>query len=211
MRAILDAAAEAGLPFHIHAIEHDTAELYLDLIESIAKTRNIRPLRWTLAHVWTLSPDQLIRLRNLGMNVALQSGSSFDATRVRIAGDAGFTMPPLKMVQESGLPWGLGTDATVVGQVNPFITLGWAATGTMPSGRLVNKTPVTREQALIAHTRANAYLAFRENSLGSIQAGKLADLVVLDRDYLTVPSEQLFEIRPVATIVGGKLVYGELD
>jgi predicted amidohydrolase YtcJ len=51
----------------------------------------------------------------------------------------------------------------------------------MPSGRLVNNTPITREQALIAHTRANAYLAFRENSLGSIQAGKLADLVVLDR------------------------------
>ena len=58
------------------------------------------------------------------MNVALQSGSSFDATRLRTAGDAGLAMPPLKMVQDSGLPWGLGTDATVVGQINPFITHG---------------------------------------------------------------------------------------
>jgi predicted amidohydrolase YtcJ len=211
MRAIFDAAAETGLAFHMHAIEHDTAGLYLDLIEQVAKARNIRALRWTLAHVWTLSPDQIVRLRNLGMNVALQSGSSFDATRLRTAGDAGLAMPPLKMVQDSGLPWGLGTDATVVGQVNPFITLAWAATGTMPSGRRVNNTPVAREQALIAHTRANAYLAFRENSLGSLQAGKLADLVVLDRDYLTVPADQLFAIRPVATMVGGRLVHGTLD
>jgi predicted amidohydrolase YtcJ len=85
------------------------------------------------------------------------------------------------------------------------------ASGLAPSGRLVNNMPVAREQALIAHTRANAYLAFRENSLGSIQAGKLADLVVLDRDYLTVPADQLFAIRPVATIIGGRLVYGAFD
>ena len=170
-----------------------------------------RPLRWTIAHAWTISADQIARLRNLGMNLALQSGSSFDATRIRVAGDAGYTMPPLKMVQDSGLPWGLGTDASVVGHVNPFITLGWASTGTMPSGRLVNRTPVTREQALIAHTRANAYLVFRENSLGSIQAGKLADIVVLDRDYLTVPAAEIFRIQPVATMVGGKVVFGSLD
>ena len=69
------------------------------------------------------------------------------------------------------------------------------------------KYPISREDALIAHTRRNAYFFFRENDLGSIQAGKLADIVVLDRDYLTVPADQIKDIKPVMTIVGGRIVY----
>ena len=67
-----------------------------------------------------------------------------------------------------------------------------------------------RDRALVAHTRSNAWLMFRENHLGSIRQGLLADMVVLDRDYLTVPEEQIKDIRPVATIVGGDVVYGAL-
>jgi predicted amidohydrolase YtcJ len=211
IRRLFDAAAERGFPFHIHAIEHDTIDVYLDAIEEVAKTRNIRPLRWTIAHAWTISPDQIVRMRRLGLTLALQDGSSFDASRVRLAGESGYAMPPLAEIADSGLPWGLGTDATVVGQLDPFITLGWAVTGTMPSGRTTNKMPVSREAALIAHTRTNAYLLFRENALGSIEPGKLADLVVLDRDYLTVPAAEIFAIKPAATMVGGKLVFGGFD
>ena len=54
---------------------------------------------------------------------------------------------------------------------------------------------VTREEALIAHTRSNAYLFFQEDSLGSLEVGKQADLVVLDRDYLTVPAAEIKDIR----------------
>ena len=63
------------------------------------------------------------------------------------------------------------------------------------------------EEALIAHTRSNAYLFFRENDLGSIQAGRFADMVVIDKDYLTVPAEQIKDITSVMTIVGGRIVY----
>ena len=61
---------------------------------------------------------------------------------------------------------------------------------------------------MIAHTRKNAYFVFQEDNLGSIQAGKLADLVVLDRDYLTVPADQIKDIQPVMTMVSGRFVYG---
>ena len=60
---------------------------------------------------------------------------------------------------------------------------------------------------MIAHTRKNAYFLFQENNLGSIQPGKLADMVVIDRDYLTVPADQIKDIKPVMTIVGGRPVY----
>jgi predicted amidohydrolase YtcJ len=77
----------------------------------------------------------------------------------------------------------------------------------MVGGRSVTHQTLSREEALIAHTRKNAYLVFQENNLGSIQAGKLADLVVLDRDYLTIPTDQIKDIQPVLTMVGGRVVY----
>ena len=89
----------------------------------------------------------------------------------------------------------------------PFTTLDFAVTGRMAGGVKVMRQTITREDALIAHTRKNAYFIFQEDNLGSIQPGKLADLVVLDHDYLTVPADQIRHIRPVMTMVGGRIVY----
>ena len=71
----------------------------------------------------------------------------------------------------------------------------------------IMKYPISREDALIAHTRANAYILNRENDLGSVAPGKLADLFIADRDYMTVPLGEIHAIKSVLTIVGGKVVY----
>jgi predicted amidohydrolase YtcJ len=62
---------------------------------------------------------------------------------------------------------------------------------------------------LIAHTINNAKILFKEKDLGSLEIGKLADFVVLDRDYLTVPASKISKIQPYQTVVGGKVVYGQ--
>ena len=116
-------------------------------------------------------------------------------------------MPPLALIEESGIVWGLGSDTFEVNQYRPFTTLWWAVTGKMVGGTEVLRQTISREDALIAHTRDNAYLVFQENNLGSIQPGKLADLLVLDRDYLTVPADEIKDIQPLMTIVGGRIVY----
>jgi predicted amidohydrolase YtcJ len=77
----------------------------------------------------------------------------------------------------------------------------------MVGGKVVNHSTITREEALIAHTRSNSFFVIREDDLGSIAPGKLADLLVLDRDYLTVPADQIKDIKPVMTFVGGKMAY----
>ena len=97
--------------------------------------------------------------------------------------------------------------ATAVTTSNPFYTLSFAVTGKMVGGRQVNRQTITREEALIAHTRSNSYFVMSENDLGSIAPGKLADLVVMDKDYLTIPADQIKDIKPVTTMVGGKIVY----
>jgi predicted amidohydrolase YtcJ len=71
----------------------------------------------------------------------------------------------------------------------------------------VIRQTITREEALIAHTRYNAPFMFQEANLGSLAKGKYADLLVLDRDYLKVPADQIKDIKPLMTMVGGKVVY----
>jgi len=121
--------------------------------------------------------------------------------------DAAHDMPPLKTIQASGVVWGLGSDGSRANQILPFTTLWWAVTGRMVGGTKVLTQTISREEALIAHTRSNARLAFRERDLGSIQIGKLADLVVLNRDYLSVPADEIKDIAAMMTIVGGRVVY----
>ena len=66
---------------------------------------------------------------------------------------------------------------------------------------------ITREEALRLFTRGNSWFLRMEDGIGSIETGKLADLVVLDRDYFTVPDEEISRIRSVLTIVGGRVVH----
>jgi predicted amidohydrolase YtcJ len=125
----------------------------------------------------------------------------------RSHGERSKDMPPLRMIQDSGILWGFHTDTTEVNQYRPFTTLWFAVTGKMIGGAVVNRQTISREDALIAHTRSNSFFVMRENELGSIQTGKLADLVVMDRDYLTIPADQIKDIKPVITMVGGKFAY----
>jgi predicted amidohydrolase YtcJ len=119
-------------------------------------------------------------------------------------------MPPFRRIQDSGIHWGLGSDATAVTTSNPFYTLSFAVTGRMIGGRPVNRQTITREEALIAHTRSNAVFLFQEGNLGSLAAGKYADLLVLDRDYLTVPDSEIKDIAPLVTMVGGRVVHNAM-
>jgi hypothetical protein len=146
------------------------------------------------------------------MNLQLRSISVLGNRAEVLAqfGETAYHMPPLRLVQDSGVPFGLGTDGTKAGQIDPFVTLWWAVTGRALNGETVLEETLTREEALIAHTRSNAYLMFQEGNLGALKPGLLADLLVLDRDYLSVPADEIKSIRPVATLVGGRVVHGEL-
>ncbi len=203
-------AADGGWTIHEHAFRDTTITRYLDIFEKINQKKNITNLRWSIHHADFISKRNIERAKALGMTLALHSKMTIlgSALRRRL-GERALSLPPLRTVQNSGVVWGLGTDAGVVAPYPPMLSLWWAVTGMDLGGEraLLEAETVSRKNALIAHTRSNAYLFFKENELGSIEKGKLADLVVLDRDYMKIPEDQIRDTKPLLTMVGGKIVF----
>ena len=196
-RRIVTEIAAARLPLHVHANLTDTIGAFLDQIEAVSREHPIGDLRWTLAHLNQPTAAQLQRMKRLGVAAAVHPWAVINGgINRRVFGDAAMDMAPLKTIQESGVTWGFGSDGARANQILPFTTLWWAVTGKMVGGQKVLRQPIGREDALIAHTRRNAWFVFQEKNLGSLEAGKLADLLVLDRDYLTVPADEIKNISP---------------
>jgi predicted amidohydrolase YtcJ len=190
------AAARAGWHVHQHVINNNAVTDLIDTLERVHATQPLDRLRWTLGHVYDISDSNLARAKKLGLTLGVHGAAM----------QAGAHMP-LRHIADSGVVFGLGTDATIVSHYSPFVTLGWVVSGLDVGGNRVLDETLTREEALVAHTRSNAYLFFQEKDLGSLEVGKRADLVVLDRDYLTVPAAQIKHIAPTLTMVGGRVVF----
>jgi predicted amidohydrolase YtcJ len=205
---VVRALAQQGIYVNSHVEMEPAIDAFLTLYEEINRERPIKGLRWAFSHIDQVTPQQIERMKRLGMTAQIHTRPLIQGVLMhKFHGERAWSMPPMRMVQDSGIMWGLGSDATAVTTSNPFYNLWFAVTGKMVGGHQVNRQTITREEALIAHTRNNAYVVFQESNLGSLQPGKYADLLVLDRDYLTVPADQIKDIKPVLTMVGGKVVY----
>ena len=207
-RRLAEALAAQGLYVNSHVEMEAAIDAFLDAHEAVNKIHPIKALRWTFSHVDQVTEAQLERMKKLGMGAQVHSRPLIQGALMhKIHGDKAWDMPPFRRIRDSGIHWGLGSDATAVTTSNPFYTLSFAVTGEMIGGRKVNRQTISREEALVAHTRSNAWFLFQEGNIGSLTAGRYADLLVLDRDYLTVPQDEIKAIKPLVTMVGGKVVY----
>ena len=216
-RAIATAAAQHGWQVNEHANRDITVNQMLDIYEEINETYPITHLRWRFEHAQGLSQATIERAKALGMAVALHSSAAMSSPETRNGNPTRAALlakqdaPPIRWYQESGIPFGLGSDAQVVAHDSPFFTLYWVVSGKDTAGQPCFKHgTLTREEALIAHTRSNAWLMHKEDLLGTLEVGKLADFVVLDRDYMTIPADEIRDLNSVLTMVDGRIVYEAL-
>jgi predicted amidohydrolase YtcJ len=117
--------------------------------------------------------------------------------------------PPVMTAEAIGVPTGAGTDAHRVASYNPFTALQWFLDGKTVAGvplRGPEETP-SRADALRLYTLGSAWFSRDETRRGSLEPGKLADLAVLSRDYMTAPVDQIGGIESLLTMVGGRIVY----
>jgi predicted amidohydrolase YtcJ len=172
----------------------------------------VRDRRWVIAHVPGITQEWIDRFQAIGGNLSLTGWQYLNGnpTASTVAPYAG---PPFRMIVDSskrpdGIHVGMSSDGMQIAPMNPWIHMYFATTGINARGVLINPgQQITRAEVLRLYTRDNGWFVREEDQLGSIEKGKLADLVVLDRDYFSVPDEQLKRIRSVMTIVGGNIVH----
>jgi predicted amidohydrolase YtcJ len=186
-------AAQEGMPVTMHWPKDGTADTLLSIYERVNQEFPITDLRWSVAHLTNASPQNLRRMKAMGVGWTIQRPNAAS----------------VENAQELGVRMGAGTDAHRVASYNPFTALQWSLVDSKNAGgapRGPEQSP-TRADALRAYTIGSAWFSRDEDKRGSIEPGKLADLAVLTKDYMTVPADQIGSIESLLTMVGGKIVY----
>jgi hypothetical protein len=208
---ILKWAASRGMALTIHWGNDASVGQLLDVFESVNKEVPISDLRWSIAHLNDASVKSLERMKALGVGWTVQDAMYFggDAYVQRAGAAAAKRVPPVETAKRIGVAVGAGTDAHRVASYNPFTSLEWFLDGKTVSGNAIRGSEETpsREDALRFYTLGSAWFSKDEAKRGSLEVGKLADLAVLSKDYMTVPVDQVGGIESVLTMVGGKVVY----
>jgi hypothetical protein len=205
-------AHELGWQLGIHAMGDGAVKMVVDELEKILKASPREDHRHYLHHIAVKPPEETLRkMARLGILAASQpsftvglgayAAEALDDERER-------TQNPTKSLLDHGIRVSYGSDSAPYG---PLITLWTAVTRRGFQGRVYGlEEAVTIEEAIRLHTLEPAYLTFQESEKGSIEVGKLADMVVLGEDILEVEPDRIRSIPIEATIVGGRTIYGGL-
>ena len=219
LNPLLVALGEAGFEPHIHAIGDRAVHQALDGLEVLRNAVPDPALRLSIAHTELVAPADVARFRKLDIvpvmsfQWAKPGPDSIDATRDYLGPERFARMEPEGILHEAGARIAFGSDWPV-DVLNEWFALkvgitrtGDPALGARYAGRLNAQPGLPREFALRAITLNAAYELHQEAETGSLEAGKLADLIVLDRNVLKIPAEQIAQTRVLMTVVGGTPVY----
>jgi predicted amidohydrolase YtcJ len=192
-----------------HAVGDAAVDEVLDAYEAADRERSIKGKRWTIEHFFIARPDHFARVRALDLTISAQDHLYLAApSMAKYWGrERAEQVTPMRTFLDQGFPVAGGTDSPVI-PYNPFWAMYHFITrDTISDGVYGANQRISREEALRVYTINNARLTFEESLKGSIEPGKLADLVVLSADYLTVPEKEIEQLKATATMIGGRFVY----
>ncbi|MCH7606161.1 MAG: amidohydrolase, partial [Chloroflexi bacterium] len=227
LKETVEQAHQAGFPVAIHAVEQEAVAAAAQALEEIPPIPlykwgqgGISPAksRDRIEHCAECPPDLVARVRAARATVVTQPGFVYwngDGYLQRVETSLLPHLYPVGALHRAGVPVAFGSDAPVI-DPNPWPAIYSAVTRTTRAGkpiRPLEKGPETKREisvgtALRMYTSAGAYAEGTEKHKGTIQPGKLADLVLLDNDPTTCDPEKLKDIRAVLTVVGGQVAWG---
>ena len=194
----LRVVAQAGWRVQQHTLSADDHEHHIADMIMVGQEFDIAPLRWSLAHLPLATEADIQGLKAVGAGATLQDWLYLSAN----------VGPPFRMIFDSGIPVGAGTDSTNVAPLNPWLGLFYMSTGRNLAGVETNAAQkVTRLQALKMYTVGSAWFSEEENDLGSFEVGKKCDLAVLSDDFLKVSDEKLRKMTSLLTLQGGRVTH----
>ena len=212
LKQLVSIANLRGWRVGVHVVGDLGVDQVLDAFEAADKEKSIKDRRFVLIHASLIRPEQMERARRVGARIDFQNAFMWDkaATVARFLGrpTADRAVPTRTLIEKMGLEnLGAGTDFPV-NPLNPFLTMYIMVTRKDPAGQVYGASEaIGREQALRLYTSAASRYMFEETRKGTLEAGKLADLVVLSADFMTVPDDQIKDITADMTMVGGKIVF----
>lgn len=216
--AVMRSARDHGWQLTTHDQGGGAIDNFLDALEALDREKSIAPTRSHVMHASFQSPAAIARMKKMGILADVQAPWLYlDGPALeKVFGYDGMKyFYPLRTYIDSGIIIAAGSDHMIghdknsaVNPYNPFLSMWTQVTRLTTAGKAMHpEQRITRAEALKAHTIWAAYLQFAEKERGSLEPGKLADLVVIDRDYLNCPEAQIREIRPVMTIINGRVAY----
>jgi len=210
-------ALRRGFQVCVHAIGDKANRMALDYFERALAAVPTRDPRLRIEHAQILSAEDIPRFGKLGIIASMQpvhATSDMPWVPARLGPDRLSGAYAWKSLLSSSAHLAFGTDAPIENP-NPFKGLFAAVTRQdeklAPVGGWLPEQRLSREEALRAYTLGSAYAAFEENDKGTLTPGKLADLVVLDRDYFEVPEAEIGTLVPEMTLLGGKVVHSRTE
>jgi predicted amidohydrolase YtcJ len=203
-------AAQNGLRVCVLADQIANVDAVLAAFEEADRRVGIRDQRYVIQHLQFATPQQLDRMKALGLVIGVHPNNHIWKRGKRHLTPEGRQqidrVTPVRDLIDREIPVTVETDGSPIELLHALWIL--LARRERETGEVIAPHQrISREEALRAATRNGAYLTFEEDQKGSIEAGKWADLVVLEHDLLTVPEDRIKDLAIRATIVGGQLVY----
>jgi predicted amidohydrolase YtcJ len=212
LEAVVRILVQNKWPWRLHATYDETISRALDVFEKVNQDMPLDGLHWFFDHAETISERSIDRVAALGGGIAVQHRMAYQGEYFveRYGTAAAEATPPVARMLAKGARTSAGTDATRVASYNPWVALSWLVTGRTVGG--LRMTPqrncLDRETALRMWTENVTWFSNEEGKKGRIEVGKLADLIVPDRDYFSCAEAEIADTTSDLTIVGGKIVYG---
>ena len=210
----------AGFQIHFHAIGDRAIRSAFDSIQAAREANGKHDNRHHISHIQLFSPEDIPRFAELDVVAnfqplwAIEDGYITDLTIPRIGEERGKFLYPIGSVQRTGARVAFGSDWYVT-SANPLDGIEAAVTRLDPDGKtdepLGENEEINLAQAIENYTLNSAYVNFLDVDTGSIEIGKLADIIVLDRNLFDVPASEINQVRVIATLFRGELVFGNLD
>jgi predicted amidohydrolase YtcJ len=213
IQRVATAALRSGFQLGVHAIGDRGNRIVLDAYDAALKAVPTADHRFRIEHSQVISPEDIPRFAKLGVIPSMQAShqtSDMGWAEARVGADRIKGAYAWRSLLNTGLIIPNGSDFPVE-EVNPLISFHSAVSRQDPSnappGGWYPDQVMTRDEALKSMTLWPAFAAFQEKEMGSIAPGKYADFVILDRDIMTVPAEQILQARVKSTWIGGRSVY----